>query len=362
MKTIKSLLTLLLVVCLLLTGCQSQESVDIKSEYLDTAALSEDSYKTTQAYLGDFSIDFSIDTRMSFLGGREIYWEYSGDHFGELKVENNQAVKKGDVLMTVEVGVSEADVLMRELAVSEATAALAQVDTSYGNQINQKSASMTGLSGDELSIAEYELMALQNDYYGRRQAALYRLSQATKALEELTEHQEKTQVTAPYDGVIVYITRAFRTGDEIPTNSPILGIAALSSQAVILENLNKSYNIPYLQTVTLTDMRDQKQYTGTVVTSADVSDDESDTVVILPDIPEGSDALAGAVRVTGKLLSVTNVVLIDSRAVRQEGTKRYVLVLQNKSVSKVYVSVGGSNVTTTWITEGLQGGETVVLP
>ena len=362
MKTNKSLL-FLLILCLLLGGCTKQTTVDIKSEYLNTTAAStEENVNTTTSYLGDFQIEFSIDAQIDFSRNRDIYWEYRGDHFGELKVEVRDVVQKGDVLMTVDVNVSEADLLSRELSVSEAMASLSTLDTSYYNQINQKSASMTGLTGDALKKAKYELARMQNEYAARRYSAAYRVAQAEKALKELTDHQAKTEILAPYDGVVVYVTRSFRTGDEIPTDSVLIRVADLSSRMMTLTNLTSTYNIPYLSTVTLTDMRDQKQYSGTVVSSRDVTGDSQDKVVIIPDIPVDSMALTGAVRVTGTMLSVKNVVMIDSRAIRQEGSKRYVLVLVNGAVSKIYVTVGGSNTTQTWITEGLSEGQTVVLP
>ncbi len=361
MKMTKSL-AILLALCLLLVGCGSQSAAGIKSEYLNMAVAADDNVKTVTSYLGDFQVDFSIDAQIGFSINRDIYWEYRGDHFGELKVEVRDIVQKGDVLMTVDVNVSEADLLARELSVSEAVASLSQIDTSYTNQINQKSASMSGLSGPEKAIAEYELGRLQSDYAARRYAASYRVQQAEKALKELTDHQAKTEITAPYDGVVVYITRSFRTGDEIPTDSVLIRVAELSSRMMTLTNLNRAFNIPYLSTVTLTDMRDQQQYSGTVVSCRDVTGESNDEVVIIPDIPVDSMALTGAVRVSGTMLSVTNVILIDPRAVRQEGSKRYVMVLNNGTLSKIYVTVGGSNTTQTWITEGLEEGQTVVLP
>lgn len=361
MKMNKSL-AFLLILCLVLTGCAKQSTEGIKSEYLNTAVETDDNVKTTTSYIGDFQIDFSIDAQIGFSRNQDIYWEYRGDHFGELMVEVRDIVQKGDVLMTVDVNVSEADLLARELSVSEAMASLSQIDSSYYNQINQKTASMTGLTGDEKTIAQYELGKLQNEYAARRYAASYRVEQAEKALQELTDHQAKTEILAPYDGVVVYVTRNYRLGDEIPTDSVLIRVADLTSRLMTLTNLNRTYNIPYLSTVTLTDMRDQKQYSGTVVSCRDVTGDSDDEVIIIPDIPVDSTALTGAVRVTGTMLSVKNVVLIDSRAIRQEGSKRYVLVLVDGAVSKIYVTVGGSNTTQTWITEGLEEGQTVVLP
>ena len=55
------MLLLLLVICLLLSGCSGSSDRDIKSEYMDPGTIAQNEYRTTKVTRGDFQIDFQDD-------------------------------------------------------------------------------------------------------------------------------------------------------------------------------------------------------------------------------------------------------------------------------------------------------------
>ena len=72
---------LLLSLMLLLTGCHSTDQTQIKSEYMDPGEIARNEYRTTSVTKGDFEINYSIDSRMTYRHARFMYWLHSSDHY-----------------------------------------------------------------------------------------------------------------------------------------------------------------------------------------------------------------------------------------------------------------------------------------
>lgn len=363
-KTVRllSLVAALALLCLCVGGCSGDQE-DIATEYMDPGVKSGmGSYKTATVTTGDFEITYSADARMSYQNGRALYWPYAEDRCGQLQVKMGDFVSKGDVLATFEINVSEADLLEKEMAVSDAQSSLDSVNTSYSQQVSQAQSQMSGLTGYAYDQAYWELSSLKEEWNAAAEDAQEVLRKVEEEREKLQERKETDKLTAPFDGYIVEVDENFRTGDFVDTQTPVLGVADVSSAMVSFTSSSPYGNVPYGSEVTLIDQRDQKKYTGTVVSCREVTQSEKDVVVISPQesLPDG--ALSGAIKVEGTILKKSGVLLVDSAALRQEGQSYYVLVLtEQNTVNKTYVTVGAQNGTVTWITGGLTDGQTVVL-
>lgn len=351
-----------LVLLMLLTGCSDGQSADIKSEYMDPGQIAANEYRTTTVKVGDFEINYSVDSRMTYRRARFMYWLHGEDHYQDLLVENEQVVEKGQVLATFEVDVSPADILERELAVTEAQGSLSSLATSYESRIAAKQTAMASLEGTEYDIAAAELNQIQSEYSQAAAAARARVSQAQKALDKLKQRQAENSLVAPYDGIVMYVARSYRAGDTVDTRDPVVVIAEIDSRAINFTNNNTFGSVPYMSPVSIIDQKSKKEYTGTVVSCRTVTGSEEDDVWVTVDQPLAGDELLGAVRISGTILKKTGVLLIDAKALKQEGNQYYVLVLKGTSVvSKTYVKVGGQNGGTVWISEGLEEGQTLVI-
>ena len=353
---------LFLIICLLLSGCSSSSSGDIRSEYMDPGTIAQNEYRTTKVTRGDFQIGFQIDSKMTYRHAEFMYWQYSSDHYDELLVDREEIVKKGQVLATFETGVSEADILERELAVTEARASLSSQQSSYESRISAKQASLAGLEGTDYEIAAAELEQLRAQYNEVNASGWYRITVAQEALDRLRQRKNENSLVAPFDGIVMYTSRYFRSGDNVETWEPVVVVAEIATRAISFTNSNIYGNVPYMSHVNVIDQRTKKEFTGTVVSCAAVTGAEEDEVWIEIDQELGDEDLIGAVRISGTILKKTDVLLIDSKALKKEGNQYYVLVLQgSSSVSKTYVKVGGQNASTVWITEGLEEGQTLVI-
>lgn len=345
-----------------LTACTAAGQTDIKSEYKDPDTAASVQYQTTTVTRGDFTLTFQIDSKMDYSSGRELYWPHEGDRFDTMKVKQGDFVKAGDVLATFTVDVSQADLLERQLAVSQAQEDRDQTAIDYTRSISDAQTAMAGLTGLDLAAAQDRLNVL----YVQQQQALdkadYQIRQAQQDLKELTDRQENTQLTAPFDGYVVYTTDQFRQGDYVSVSDPVIGLADTSKEAIRFTNTSPYADVPYKSTVALLDQKSQQTYTGTVISCRKVTGSDQDDVIVMPqkDLPEG--ALTGAVRVTGTLLEKKNVLLVDASAIGTEGSRSFVTILnEDGSTRKAYVSVGAKSGQTAWITEGLEEGQTVIL-
>lgn len=347
---------------LALTACSAKSQNEVKSEYKDPGTAADTSYQTTTVTRGDFQLTFQIDSKMDYTSGRQLYWPHEGDRFDTMKVKQGDFVKAGDVLATFTVDVSQADLLEKQLAVSQAQEDRDQTNIDYTRSISDARTAMAGLTGSDYAAAQDRLNAL----YAQQQQALakadYQIDQASQALKELTDRRQKTELTAPFDGYVGYTSDEFRQGDYVPVSEPIIGLADTSRKAISFTNTNPYADVPYKSTVTLQDQKTQKTYTGTVISCRQVTGSDQDDVIVMPqeDLPDG--ALAGAVRVTGTLLEKKNVLLVEASAIGTEGSRSFVTIVNDDgSTRKAYVSVGAKSGQTAWITEGLEEGQTVLL-
>ena len=362
----KKTISCTLAAMLLLTagGCSREAAYQSTAQYIELGSVTGSGYRTETVYQGDFEISFSTNAQIVCLKQEKLYWENAEDRYGELMVQEGQEVKKGDVLATFEVtSVSDADILEKELAIQNAEASLAKIHTRYQETIANKHESLKGLESYDYQIAKLELEKLKSEYAqqvaeSERQAEIMR-----KSLQELQERKEGGRLLAPFDGRVQSINRSFQKGNKVAAYETLIVLEDTSSRAIYFVNNSAFGTVPYLSTVELYDKWAKKSYTGTVVSCAHVTGQKMDEVIVQPDDTSImlSDSV-GFLEVTGNLVKKSDVVLVSSNAVKKEGTSYYVFVLgENNSMQKVYISVGGENAGVTWVTEGLEPGQIVVL-
>lgn len=360
-KIVAGSLALLMMVSI--SGCTSLSEHENISEYIQSGKVTGNGYKTTEVYTGSFEVAYEADASVSYTKTEGLYWENSQDRYDEILVSNGDMVKKGDVIATFEVtSVSEADILERTLAVEEAESSLSKTIQNYESAIAKKKESMKDLSGYDYQIAQVELNKLKSQYAQQVEEAEYQIANLQEALDELLERKENNQLLAPFDGRIAYVSREFQKGNKVDVGTPIVQINDLDSQVLAFRNSNYQGTVPYLSKVTLTDRTTKEEYTGTVVSCANVTGNANDDVIVQLDteLPEGKENVY--FKVDGYIMQKENVTLVASDAIKSEGNDNYVYVLnENNATYKVYVTVGGSSDGVTWIIEGLTAGQTVVI-
>ncbi len=360
-----SLLAVLLAMTIGLCGCQSAGGNGSTAEYIAAGeSQKEETYRTAESYEGDFVVTFETTSKLTALRITEMYWQYSGDKYVSINVKQGDYVKQGDVLAEISPSVSEADRLQRQLTLTQAGTNASTTRTSYEQMIQQKEASLSSLSGYDYQIALKEIELLREQLNEKYTRIWHGTISAEKAIAEMNEHEKATELLAPYDGYVAGVIWGWKEGDTVPTNEPLIILADVSTLAIRCANNSAYGNVPYLSTVTLTDQKDQSVYNGTVISGAALTGSATDDLIIIPEIPENKVgvALMGSIKIKGTILDKQDVVLVSSDALYRDGETYYVLVLQeDQTISKTYVSIGGISGGVAWVTDGISAGQTLVL-
>lgn len=345
------------------SGCTSMAQQESTAEYVQSGKVTGRGYETTEVYEGSFEIPYEADATVTYTKSQALYWESSQDRYVELLVTPGDMVEKGDVLATFEVSsISEADILERELAVQEAQTALNRTIRSYEERIAAKKKAMETLEGADYTIAELELAKLKSEYSQRVAEGEHQVGQMQELLSEIRDKKASNELRAPFAGRISGVSREFKEGNKVKTGSPIVTIEDLDSQLLVFRNSNYKGTVPYLSKVTLTDRVSGEEYTGTVVSCANVTGAEMDEVLVELDteLPEGKDNVY--FKATGFIANKEKVILVDEQAVKTEGTDSYVHVINdNNATYKAYVTVGDTVGGVTWIIDGVEPGQVVVI-
>lgn len=355
--------SLIMILMLGLCSCSSSSDSVSTAEYIQSSQSTGGGYQTAEVYEGSFDIEFTSEARVMYNKSQQLTWENGEDRYGEILVQQGQMVKKGDVLATFEVtSVSDSQIMEMQLAIQEAETSLSKTTQRYEEAIAKKQESMAELKDEDYQIAALELQKLRSEYAGQIAQAQYQKSQMQKALDELLEKKADNQLVAPFDGRISYVARNIQKGNKVEAGASIMIIEDLSSRVIVFTNNNYYGSVPYLSKVTLTDRVSKKEYTGTIICCGNVSEGESDNVIIELDTPLGDDWEGMFFEVKGYITQKSKVTLVDKKAIKTERNDSYVFVLtESNAIYKTYVSVGGDNGKDAWITEGLTPGQTVLI-
>lgn len=345
-------------------GCTTITNEKSTAELLpvgSSASTGNTGYRTTQVYEGEFALTYDAYAEVVYTASQNLSWDNAQDRYGEILVSTGDVVKKGDVLATF-IGSSSADVdvLEKELAVQEAQNALNKTVRNYENSIAKKKNSMQSLTGYDYDIANLELEKLRSEYAQRVEEAEYQIARQQEALAETTEKRDKKELLAPFDGKISGVNPDCREGNKVMPGTPIIQISDESSRIMSLQSTDYISQVPYLSRVTLQDPMAQLEYEGTVVSCASVSGNSRVIVQLDQEIPK--DREEAKYKAQGYVAKKENVTLVDNEAIRDEGNKKYVYVLnENNARYKVYIATGKTNNGITWVMDGLTPGQTVAL-
>ena len=365
-------LSFVIAILLNVSGCVELSTFTSTDEYIPSEEMIEQAdvleYQTAEVYEDTFTLDFQEAATIKYTITRELYWENPQDLYGELLVAKGDYVKKGDVLATfVSSQNDEIAILERELSVEQARASLNQVIQTYENLIAAQKENLTRLTGEEYELAYMKLEEMEYEYAYRLLEGEHRVAMQQEALDEVLKTQETKELVAPFDGKIVSVSSAFQTGYKIGNGVPIIKISDVESRRMVLKETRITKQANYLSPVTITDPYTKETYNGTIVSCPEVTGQEQSSTMIrlddeLQEEQEGVEYL-----VSGCIYHKEKATLVDSHAVKTEtlmsGNKvSYVYVLnENNAKYKVCVKVGAVFNNVTWIIEGLEPGQRVIV-
>lgn len=346
---------------LFLGGCKdSKQEQELYSD--DLAAPEQANYVTVQTAKGEYEKSASGDASLYYPVETELFWEEENARFREVMVTRGQEVQKGDVLMTFDIEVSNADREELSLKLTRLTEDTATGKAQRLSAIDDAKTAAEGLSGHELQIALLKVEKLQAEYEefaykSEQQAAEYR-----ERIAELESKIENNMLAAPFDGVIDYVI-SFNIGDLVETDQALIEMHATDQYYLSVKDT--AGNLSYNTQVTIEAVKNKAgiSYEGRVVTAYNVlstSVPEGRVLIKLyEDVP--AEELDGNLEYQCNIEELQNVLLIDRKAVNNEEKKSYVYILEDDMIQKRYIVSGLSNKDTVWVVDGLSEGQNVIV-
>lgn len=363
----RCLLMMAIILVMLMSGCGTTTQYESSAQRIPAEDVAEeridDTYETVRVYEDSFRIEFQTEATVEYTLSRELYWQETGDTYGQLLVSKGDIVKKGDVLATFYGSEDdELEVLEASIAVQEAQNSLNQTRQTYDELISAKQKSIANLSGEEYEIACLELSEMELEYEKRVLDGQYRITTMQKNLSRIQEEKGNKELVAPYDGKISMVSRSFKEGTFVDAQTPIVEIYDLDSRVLALKGGSFTSEVNYLSQVELSDPETQEKYTGTIVSCPQVTGSSGSKVIVRmnDEFPDGKDEIDFQVK--GVLIDEKKATLVESRAIQSGANRNYVYVMgENHAKYKVYVTVAKSHNNITWISEGIVPGQIVLV-
>lgn len=301
---------------------------------------------TVTVVRGSMGAEFSQVGQLNYLSTESVInpVEYGTCYFDSFMVNENQRVKKGDVLVKIWVVPDEAEIGRNEQRLLRQRERLEDLKKE-------------GIEGNEKTIEQME--------------------ESIRDLEELIADMKSdalvTEITAPRDGIVLSSTYWTERGTLLANGRSVMTLADESSCIVSVED--KNGQLGYGNVVTMTYQGwsgDQGEITGKVVSLNKMCvsrslDSEDALIQIAPeDISKLSSSWGevfegywsrGYTRVTATIRNMDNVLLVPRSAVTESNGRTYVKVrLESGEIQYRSFIAGGYNASNYWVVEGLTEG------
>ena len=368
------------------------------SHYTASAA-STTNLKTVAVRRGTIVATVSAAGNVSATQNEDLAYDTTG-RVAKVNVQVGDQVKKGEVLMQLDttdlqLALQSAQANLasaqanyeaaqaknaqnpEQLAVAKAQldnaqAALQQAQAAYNQvawrsdigMLPQSTALQQATNNYQAALANYKLTAATiND--SALKVAQASLDQAQVAVKQAQDNLAQAQIVAPFDGVVGAVNYSVgQFADTSTTAVQVVSLGSLEVDATVSE-----LDVPKLklgQTASLTfDALPSKTYTATVTSISPVGTITQGVV----DYPvtftvantTGSIKPGMTANVNIVVARAQNVLVIPARAVRFQGQRKTVDVLENGKPVTTPIQTGLSNDQLIEVTSGLSSGEQVVL-
>lgn len=364
-KTAWSFGLLLLTVCLLFSACATKE--EAREPFPDVSKIDtgETTYKTHTVEVGDFIVSAETTLSEFYPQKAELSWDQSGARLQEVLVKRDQAVQKGDILMTFVTEVSAADSAQLRLRRERSWETYLEGKDARLAAIEAAKETAKSLTGYDLQIANYEIEKLQaqyDQYVFQTTRSVYAIDDQIRALEGKAENNV---LVAPFDGVIDSV-EVINVGDPITPGAVL--ITMHSEDTLLLQDWRIIDGFRYNLPVNIVPANNPRDIAGRVVFSENILPASITASSIMQAMAKVDEPLSEVdlmyLKATADTQVLKNVLTVPKLAVKKDETtgKDYVYVLEGDILQKRFVTVNGfSSSREVWVQEGLSAGETIVI-
>lgn len=356
------MLALCLCLCMPLASASAQSPSLISDEMIQTETVN---------YAKTVLVEESVLERSYNAAASEYYpytcslsLETSNASFLEYKVARRQTVQAGDVLMVFTVDIDEAALASTQLSLDRARedyqagkeTRTAEIDALLLQKANTQDAferAMLDLRIERAQVS-YEQYCYQQEC---------RIADIEEQLTKMQEQNSRTELIAPFDGVVSDLAYK-RLGERVYANETLVTLYREDGMLLRISNDNQFFRYGMEVSVKSGGKNNQTIYRGRIV-AADNQLPESRRLghafIELEPFENGEKPRLANLTATGVSQYLENVMLIPRRAAAMDGGKYYVECLVNGVPQKRFINVGLSTTSHSWVLQGLEMGDTVIL-
>lgn len=343
-------------VLLMVQGCGSVKKEDIISSGL---IQDEEGFGTDTVKYGDFMKTKTFDAERIYPHSTVITAGYDKLVLDRICVEAGTKVKKGDLLVSIQP-VTDESITKKKAEIKKNMEQFEAGKNNYQHNMEQLEEQIRSVSGVDLEIMQIELKKSQREYEWYVQDGTKVQEEMKASLEKLKSIKGDVNIYAPYDGVIDSIS-AVPAGTELTTKRELL---KMHSEDQVLLSVSDAGKLRYQMPVTIqAGTGDKKEtYTGTVVSADNIRTDSLKDGTAYIKMNEAADIseLTNLVVIANEI-ELKNVLVVKEFAVSKEKKKNFVSIVDGDKVMKRHVVLGGTTGEMSWILQGVEEGQRVLI-
>lgn len=356
----KPILLLLILALLLPSAAQAAVSENLIQGQMETSETANYNLYTVES--GVYERSYSGSCREYYPYTYNLRFETPNAKFKEYLVKRNQSVKKGDVLAVFTLEGDEVALSTQRLSLERAQEDLKTQKEAYQERIDEMYMTLTTTTDrferDMLSLQiAYEEVSMAKYVYQQE----IKIADIEKAIAELEEISEGNVLVAPADGVVTKISYV-REGDRVSTSEVLITLYREERLLYRVDNTSNYFRYGMKVTVDVGPGKNRTTLTGSVVAADTLlpSSRRTNYAFIRLDPYDESIRMNNPVA-KAPTEYVGNVMVLPRQAVELEAGKYYVTKYVDGTLQKRYVQYVKNNTTSTWLMQGIQSGETIII-
>lgn len=314
-------------------------------------------YVMTQVVRGDVVVSDSIRVNYVPASSEKLSFPIGGEVVAHVYVEQGSTVKAGDVLMDLDLTEIDAQIQSQEQTLESLNLELTHLQQS--EELDLALAALTDEQNPNATVSSYA--SVQAGYEQRKTSMQNAIDVGNVRLEELQKQRSQRQLTATIDGTVTSLY-SFEEGEATVENQTVATVSDMSDalfQAYSSNNSLLTEGEQYTVNCNGTD------YAATALTGAQAGGNglKADGIYLRLDQPDPSLQQGDTGTVTIVREQSLDTLIVSSAAVQDNGGESVVYQLNEEGFREaVPVTCGLSNGEVTEILEGLEEGDTVILP
>lgn len=340
----------------LCAGARADDLID------DTLLVPESAnYDTVTIAYGDYTKEVTASGYQVFVVEQNLSMEEGSARLRELNVIRNGKVKAGDVIATYEKEGSRAELERLELALKRAEQSFEDGKRERMEQIDAYRAQLSGqIDSYQAQLGQLELQRAQLDYERYVFETEHSLQEQREQIDELTEFYADTELIAPFDGVVTWMTTKSE-GDTIYAGETIVTLQSQERYVIGLDNSTGNFRYGMRVSVGLGPRNKKVYIDGRIIAAANVLPSETQISYALVELyGEAEDGLNN-ISITGNSVELNDVLMIPRTAITFDGGKSYVSILDGDMVQNRIIVSGHNTAGDTWVVQGLTEGQQVII-